>query len=183
MNRRSFLAGCGSALVLTGCTGKQPSATATWPCSGLEDVKENPHILEGSEQDFRQAEAKVSWNGKQNKPLLSIWFVTKSTTPRPALFPERQNDFALGEPFTVTAEEFRRMMAGVKKYVVKSKTGVNVALDVVRAVDGRCEGCSFGVASHARKAFYQALLDGLAPDNEAGRAKVTFQRRILNADE
>jgi len=143
-------------------------------------------ILEATAIQLKTAQAKITYLGEQTKPIATVVFSTEGygveinrflkvqTSPEPYM----NDGLPYTKYFTVTSEEFHRILSAVKPVVVKREDFHGrdfLSFSVTRETGTGIEGQEFCIGSHTGKEFYEKLIAALAPENHLGREILTKQ--------
>jgi hypothetical protein len=132
-------------------------------------------------REFRQAAAKISFFGDQKRPIATVLFQTEDVNcsvdafrdvQKGVMYLNDEDDFVVG--FTVTLDEFRRMLEAVKDILIRGANLKNedraiLSFSILQAQGAELEGAEFRFDRSVAVDFYPALLDAIDPQNVEGR--------------
>jgi hypothetical protein len=137
-----------------------------------------------TDEQCRNAQAKITYLGEQTKPVPTLLFGV-GRTPSIAAFLKVQRSAApydndtmpYTKTFTVSSEEFRRMLAAVQPIVanIAEQRPDFLSFAVLCAGNNEVVGEEFPISRALGEAFYRALLTAVSPDNEMAKMMLTNQ--------
>jgi len=148
-------------------------------------------ILHSSEDQLKNAQAKITYLGEQHKPIATVMFVAQGYAPSLKRFIEFQRNTHEAYPndelpytkkFDVSPQEFRRILSAIEPIVAKedgSKSPDFLSFCVVRRINGGYDGREFFIKRTFGEQFYKKLIDALDRENEAGRTILNKQFKNL----
>lgn len=139
-------------------------------------------ILDASEKELVNAQAKVTFLGTQTKPVGTVTFASEGhpvsmdrfIAVQPGGRSYANDSLPYTEHFSVTPAEFKRMLAAIKPVLIESNAasgGVILSFVVVGDTGGR----EFRMNQDVGRSFYPALIKSLAPGNDFGRTMLRKQ--------
>lgn len=149
-------------------------------------------ILRATEKELASGQAKITYQGKQSRPIPTVVFHAQDHDVSMEDFTEVQstpepysNDvLPYTAVFAVTPAELQRMLVAVEPVVTAVDAvgrGGFLAFTVVRRERSRVTGSEWEVGRDAAPAFYRALIGALDPGNTAGRAALERQATHVGA--
>ena len=137
-------------------------------------------ILDSTEAQLQNAQAKITYLGEQTKPIATVVFHTSGYKVIMRDFAKlhrtghlyTNDELPYTRFFAVTPQEFSEVLRSLKP--VLSDPAVSQGPDflsfmVLRKEDSNMEGHEFKIGSAAGKSFYQVILKALREDNELGK--------------
>ncbi len=147
-------------------------------------------ILNATEEQLKNAQAKITYLGEQSKPIPTVVFFTEEHdfsmnrfTQLHRTHKEYDNDsLPYTMQFTVKPVEFKRLLHALKPLLSKediAKGEEFLSFCVVYKTDLGQEGYEFLINASSARSFYEILIDALEPDNEVGRKALTKQFKTV----
>ena len=147
-------------------------------------------ILDATEEQLVHAQAKITYLGEQDKPVLSLVILLAGNDLSMDMFVEVQT---AAQPYdndtldrieraNVSVGEFRAVLEAVKPVVTAPKAAHGPAFlsfCVVRKSDDGVVGEEFRIGPGAAAEFYDVFTAALHPDNKAAAEVLERQRHLV----
>ena len=140
-------------------------------------------ILNATEEQLKEAQAKITYLGPQDKPIATVVFFSTGHTVSMAQFahvqesraPYQNDELPYTTRFEVKPAELRRMLQAVRSVLSRSDGMPLLSFTVMRNAATSIDGHEFRIGRNSAKAFYEQLIGALDPENAAGRQALTKQ--------
>lgn len=144
-------------------------------------------IWDMSDQQLAEAQAKITYLGPQTKPVYTVVFSVEGHKPAMVRFLDVQrpskpygNDELPGTKiFSISAEEFRRLLSAVKPVFdsMDAREPASLSFSALTGAGAALFGQEFLIPYSSCRSFYTAVLGSLDDENVEGRSIIDTQFR------
>jgi hypothetical protein len=139
-----------------------------------------------TDEQYRMAQAKITYLGEQTKPVPTVLFGVRQNLSIEAFLkaqrsatPYDNDTMPYVKTFTVSTEEFRRMLVAVRPIIadIPEQRANFLSFSVICIDNSEVCGEEFLITSELGETFYRALITGLSSDNEKAKRILISQYR------